>query len=350
MSKIKDFLSSVGSAFASSVPSAVSGLLGHFTGLGRAEKQQNAFNAQQAQLNREFQERMSNTSYQRAVADMQQAGLNPQLMYGGTSSGASTPSGASASASGYANRGLQAMQTSLALQKSFADIRLAKAEAKLKEIQANYEPSVIESQIQLMVNQAKSEEARAMLTSLQSAYQSTTNEFQRDVIGLNMQLMSGQVKLNDKQAEQVENASKLIALQQMTETKKWDNLDANTKKLLSDIGVNDANIGKINAEIHRIFSDIEVNESHKELNNEQRALLVAQKIATELQSDKNWKKPDDNASVVEKGLYEVYRVIYNLFSTAGLLFGGTASVGYNKSTSSSTSRSTSTSHVFTKKL
>ncbi len=329
MSQFKDFLSSVGSAFASSVPSAVSGFIGHFTGLGKAEKQQNAFNANQAQLNRDFQERMSNTSYQRAVADMEQAGLNPQLMYGGSSSGASTPSGASASSSGYANRGLQAMQTSLALQKSFADIRLAKAEAKLKEIQANYEPSVIESQIQLMVNQAKSEDSRALLTSLQSAYQSTSNEFQRDVIGLNMQLMSGQVKLNEKQAEQVENASKLIALQQMTETKKWDNIDTSTQKLLSDIGVNERNIAKINAEIAKLFSDISVNDTRKELNNEQRALLVAQKVASEVQNERSWKRPDVSDSGFEKGLYEVYRVIHNLFSTAGLLFGASGSVSYS---------------------
>lgn len=61
------------------------------------------FSAQQAQLNRNFQERMSNTSYQRAVKDLQAAGLNPVLA---AMNGASTPTGATAQA--YSSSGHQA--------------------------------------------------------------------------------------------------------------------------------------------------------------------------------------------------------------------------------------------------
>ena len=50
-----------------------------------------------ARREREYQTYMSNTAYQRAVADMKEAGLNPGLMYG-SGDAASTPAGGARSA------------------------------------------------------------------------------------------------------------------------------------------------------------------------------------------------------------------------------------------------------------
>ena len=56
------------------------------------------YNSAEALANRQFQERMSNTSYQRTVKDMKKAGLNPILAY--TNGGASTPGGSAGTISG----------------------------------------------------------------------------------------------------------------------------------------------------------------------------------------------------------------------------------------------------------
>lgn len=56
------------------------------------------FQAEQAQKQMDFQERMDNTLYQRRVADMQAAGINPALAIGGVSVGSTSGAAGSGSA------------------------------------------------------------------------------------------------------------------------------------------------------------------------------------------------------------------------------------------------------------
>lgn len=114
-----------------------------------AAQRSNEFNAAEAVKNREFQERLSNTSYQRAMADMRAAGLNPVLA--ASRGGASTPSGSSASAvpqapnlntmAPYADVGLKAAQiahTSASAKQAEAQTRNLDADTANKEAQNPY--------------------------------------------------------------------------------------------------------------------------------------------------------------------------------------------------------------------
>lgn len=292
MSEKKSFWDSGFGRFVDSLlfglPSAIAGWIGS-SRLTGAEREQNAFNAQQAQLNRDFeaaqvqqqmdfQSRMANTQWQRGVQDMQAAGLNPALAY--NQGGAVAPSGAAAA-------GSLAQGSGRGIPMTMSDILSA---MRLKK------------EMQLLESQAKNTDADTDLKKSQKSGLDIENASKPAVI-------ASQLKINEREAERISAATReLLASADGQEIlNSWRPAlfaneiasgEVSRQQGLAAIVRIQSELGVLDAQRRSYEADITLKAAQRVLNLAQASLVAAQEEGVRLD---NWRKDFANRFQEEFG-------------------------------------------------
>lgn len=111
-----------------------------------------------------FQERMSNTSWQRAVADMRAAGINPMLAV--SQGGASSPPGAQTRVESALDKGINSAINARQMSLVKEQIKNIQADTSLKMSQRNLSDS--QNEVSFMEQMLKREQAEVAAASAQA--------------------------------------------------------------------------------------------------------------------------------------------------------------------------------------
>lgn len=258
-----------------------------------AQREANVFEAQQAQNQMDFQERMSNTEYQRGIADMKAAGINPALMYGSGANGASTPSGAMAASDSPGSPdivGLMAQMANLSLLKAQRDNLRIDIEKKRQDIEeSKTRQNNIAASTQNLIKNLDIADANLRKLGLQGDALEISNSFLAreketalEIQGMSLEKLDADVREINKRIEKLD-ADKLATLQSIAESQQRVN------NLLAQESLTDAQRSEVFATIKSI--------------NQQTDNLV--KSGALLQKDINWYTHDKIAGDVKGAIGSV---------------------------------------------
>lgn len=175
----------------------------------------NASSALQAQKQMDFQERMSNTSYQRGMEDMKKAGLNPILAH--SQGGASAPSGAMGdvktakieplAVSGLSSSAMSAANTALQMRRDDSTIANTDVDTTAKKAQAmNTVANTEKARVQTQNELAAAKRAAEIHHDTSSARQFHKMQAQIDKQNIQHDNMSRRIRMDAESASSVGDA------------------------------------------------------------------------------------------------------------------------------------------------
>ena len=177
---------------------------------------QNKFNAQQAQIARNFNKEMDSTKYQRTVSDMKAAGVNPALAMNG---GITTQAGSNATAQGatpaYLNLSSMANMVQALSQARLNDEQAnnIKTDTNMKEKQAHYYDTLSDKEEALIVGINTDNKYKDEYWQLSMEGQRRLNamtDAQISAIFQNIEKMKSEIRLNEAKVATEEERVKLM--------------------------------------------------------------------------------------------------------------------------------------------
>lgn len=182
----------------------------------------------------EFSAEQYATRYQTSVKDMQAAGLNPMLAYGGLSG--SSPTSSAASSAGTPDLGAAYMQSKM----NSAQVGLIEANTRKANAEADASEATAVEQARANVNNTLAQ------TGLTSAQIEKVNSETANNIATLRNIQDENLKIR-RAAEMLYQQANLFSQQQLSESKRYDMLAAQAKLYIAQAGLANLDIKAANA-------------------------------------------------------------------------------------------------------